>query len=245
MEQVNRHRAILILLMLCFMPLGASTLDSLQVKIDSSNVHQRTFDADLSDKYSGSEFDYTSVEGEAQNFLARAIEWFFRKLGEIFGFEMSPGVYQVVEFIVYVLLGILVLYLLVRFLTGNAAAAVFGRKSATLAPLNIEEEHIENVDLDKYIKDALAQKDYRLAIRYMYLKALRELSRYNIIDWHYDKTNLDYLREIENEGLKQRFRQVSYLYDYIWYGEFAIDDNSFALAKQDFDRLNKNLANVR
>ena len=234
---MKRLNFIWIGILLGYIPVQGTNVDSLQVKVDSSKVTQLSFEDTLAEKYTGDEFDYTSVEGEAQNVLARAIEWFLRTIGDIFGIELGPGVYQVVEFIVYAALGILVLYLIIRFLTGNAPANFFGRKAATLTPLNIEDEHIENIDLDKYIREALLQKDYRLAVRYMYLKALRELSLYNIIEWHYDKTNSDYFNEIENEGLKQDFKQISYLYDYIWYGEFAIDDISFNLAQQDFDRF--------
>ena len=213
--------------------------DSLQVRIDSTRVTARSFDKSLSDTYNGDDFDYSSVEGEAQNFLVRAINWFFRSLGEMFGFEISPGLLQIIEFIVYIALGAVVLYLIIRFLIGNTPAGFFGRKAVNLMPINIQEEHIENIDLDAYIKDALSQGNFRLAIRYMYLKTLSQLSKVGVIDWDFDKTNTDYYREITNEGVKQQFKQVSYLYDYIWYGEFQLDQTGFEIASEDFDRLTK------
>ncbi len=77
-----------------------------------------------------------------------------------------------------------------------------------VAPLNIQEEHIENIDLDSYIKNALKEENYRLAIRYMYLKSQKLLSLNNIIDWHFEKTNSDYYREIESVGLKENFKKL-------------------------------------
>ncbi len=218
--------------------------DSLWVRIDSSHVAKKAFSESLAEKYPGDEFDYTSVEGETQNIIARAISWFFNKLSELFGFELSPGIYQIVELIVYMALGILVLYLVTKFLLGSTANSFFTRKSAVLSPLSIEEEHIENIDLDHFIKEALAQKDYRLAIRFMYLRTLKQLSWKQIIEWHYDKTNTDYYREIVHKGVKDNFKQVSYLYDYIWYGEFPLDELGFNTAKKDFDRLTKSISNA-
>jgi hypothetical protein len=110
--------------------------------------------------------------------------------------------------------------------------------------LNIKEEHIENIDLDQFIKDALAQRDYRMAIRYMYLRTLKQLSWHQLIEWHFDKTNSDYYREIENPSIKENFKKVSYLYDYVWYGEFPLDENGYQSAVKDFDSLTKTIANA-
>lgn len=219
--------------------------DSLSVTIDSSRVAARSFSEDLSQKYQGGEFDYeSSLEGESQNFIARALYWIINKISEIFGVDIDPVTYQIVEFILYAALILFALYLVVRLLVGNKAAAFFSKTGSKLAPLAIKEEHIEQIDLDQYIKDALTQKNYRLAVRYMYLKALKELSFHNLISWHYDKTNLDYYREIESPRLQDNFKQVSYLYDYVWYGEFEIDASGFANAQRDFERFTKNMKNA-
>lgn len=216
--------------------------DSLQVRIDSSRVTERSYQEDLASKYSGSEFDYkSSIEGEAENFIARALKWLINKMAEFFGVDIDPATYEVIEFLLYAILILGALYFIVRLLVGNNAAAFFSKKSKELAPLNIHEEHIERIDLDKFIRDALSQKQYRLAIRYMYLKALKDLSARNIISWHFDKTNLDYYSEIKNSELKAQFRKVSYLYDYVWYGEFEIDSGGFANAQADFERFTKKM----
>lgn len=241
---VKKLNTILILMASGRLTATTSIVDSLAIRVDSNTVAKRMFAEDFSKKYQGEEFDYTSVEGEAQNFIARAINWFFNRLGELFGFKLSPEMYQIVELVVYIALGILVIYLVVRFLIGNSPNNVFSRKSAILNPLKITEEHIENIDLDKFIKEALNQKDYRLAIRYMYLKSLKQLSWSQLIEWHFDKTNKDYYSEISNESLKEHFRKVSYLYDYIWYGEFPLNESGYNSAKKDFDRLTNSITNA-
>ncbi len=241
--RVNRFLFILFFL-LNTLAATASGKDSLTVTVDSSKVVQKHFSENLSEKYSGSDFDYDTVEGEAENFLGRAIQWFFNKLGELFGIHLSPEMYQLIKIIVYILLIIFAIYILVKLLVGDNASSFFSRQSKMVSPLNIQEEHIENVDLDSYIKNALKEENYRLAIRYMYLKSLKLLSLNNIIEWHFEKTNSDYYREIENEGLKESFKKTSFLYDNIWYGEFALDKAGFENAEKDFERLNQNLKNA-
>ncbi|SRX75821.1 hypothetical protein [Aequorivita antarctica] len=240
---MNRFTFILFFL-LNTLAATASGKDSLTVTVDSSKVVQKHFSGNLSEKYSGSDFDYDSVEGEAENFLERAINWFFKKLGEVFGIDISPVMYQIIKFIIYGMLIVFALYILVKLLVGDNASSFFSKQSKMVAPLNIQEEHIENVDLDSYIKNALKEENYRLAIRYMYLKSLKLLSLNNIISWHFEKTNSDYYREIESESLKESFKQASYLYDNIWYGEFALDKAGFENAEKDFERLNQNLKNA-
>jgi hypothetical protein len=222
----------------------AAVIDSLTVSVDSSNVIKKQFSENLTDKYSGTDFDYETMEGEAENFLERAINWFFNKLGEIFGITISPEMYGVIKFIIYGLLIIFAIFILVKLLVGDNASSFFSKKSKSVAPLNIQEQHIENVDLDSYIKNALKEENYRLAIRYMYLKSLKLLSLNNLIDWHFEKTNSDYYREIKSESLKENFKKTSYLYDNIWYGEFALNKAGFENAQKDFERLNQNLKNA-
>lgn len=151
---------------------------------------------------------------------------------------------DVVEFLVYLLLTIFIGYFIIKLLLGTKASSFFTRKTATVNPLTIDEEHIENINLDTYINDALAQKNYRLAIRYMYLKALKELSSNNIISWHFEKTNSDYYNEMVDPLLKDNFKKVSYLYDYVWYGEFDLDEIGFINAQKDFERLTKKIDNA-
>lgn len=239
---MNKVLYIFVYVFLTFIPAEAIAQDSLKVQIDSSRVIEKQFSEDLSKKYQGSEFDYeSSLEGEAQNFIARAIYWFMNKIADTFGFEIDPGTYKIIELLFYGVLIVIALYIIVRLLVGTKASSFFSNKSSQLAPLNIREEHLESVDLDQFIRDALAQSNYRLAIRYMYLKILKELSFRNLISWHFDKTNRDYYEEIEDPKLKDNFKKVSYLYDYVWYGEFDLDAVGFANAQLDFDRFTKNM----
>ena len=240
-------RVVFILFFIFLNTLSAQTIqqDSVTVVLDDGPIVEKGFSEDLSQKYSGEDFNYNENEEEAQNLLGRAISWFFQQLEKLFGVDISPELLDVVEFLVYLLLTVFIGYFIIKLLLGQNTSSLFSRKTATVNPLTIAEEHIENINLDTFISDALAQKNYRLAIRYMYLKALKELSFHNIIAWHFEKTNNDYHNEIKDPLLKDNFKKVSYLYDYVWYGEFDLDEIGFINAQKDFERLTNQLKNAR
>lgn len=240
---MNRFLQIFIFFFVFGIPIWAQ--ESSDIAIDSSAVDQRHFEKDIAERYTGNQYNYDSLEGEADNLILRGIQWFFDKIGNVFNIEFSPAMYLLIEKIVYALLIAFAIYILVKLLVGKEASSFFSKKSRTAAPLQYREEHIENIDLDSYIKSALKEKNYRLAIRYMYLKSLKLLSAQNLIDWHFEKTNTDYVNEIENSSLKDNFKEISYWYDHIWYGEFAVDEKGFETAQKDFERLNQKLDYAR
>ena len=55
------------------------------------------------------------------------------------------------------------------------------------------------------------------------------------------KTNSDYLAEINNDDIKLNFSKITWLYDYIWYGDFAIDENGYSRAERSFLELQTKL----
>ena len=218
--------------------------DSISIPVDENQILEtRNFDDDLKEKYSGEEFDYSSQEGEAMNMITRARNKFRDWVKDNFNVEISPYTLELIEYLIYILMGGLIIYLFVRFLSGENLSAVFTKKATSILDINLSEDHIENIDLDALIKSALEEKDYRLAVRYHYLKILKILSQKDIIDWHYEKTNSDYQNEIEEQNVKSGFRDVSYLYDYIWYGEQEVDDRKYEKIEARFLTLKKSISN--
>ena len=214
--------------------------ETVTIAIDSSNTELQHFQDKLSEKYNGNNYNYDIETGESQNLLERAINSFFNFIEDVFGIRISPEIYKIFETIIYLIFIAVALYFIVRLLVGKKATSFFSKKSTQLAPLIIEEEHIEQINLDHLIRDALAENNFRLAIRYMYLKTLKELSLKNLIIWHYEKTNSDYYNELKSEAMQNKFSTISYLYEHIWYGEFDVDEHGFSNARKEFERF-KNL----
>ncbi|MEL6975210.1 MAG: hypothetical protein AAGL29_07420 [Bacteroidota bacterium] len=218
--------------------------DTVSIKYDThSTVSEKAFsEENLAKKYTGDEFDYEVTTGQSQNLLLRFLNWLSRKLNNTFGIQLSPNTLEFLQYTIYVLMGLLVLYLLVRFIVNENFGSIFTKKANPILDIDLAEEHIEDLDLDALLRDALKQKDYRLAVRFQFLKVLKSLSQRQIIDWHFEKTNSDYSREINENRLKTGFDEASYLYENIWYGEQWIDANLYEKTQHRFSRLHQMIA---
>lgn len=103
--------------------------------------------------------------------------------------------------------------------------------------LDEEEEIVQRRNINSLIEKALADKDYKSAIRYQYLLVLQILNQQEIINYQSAKTNEEYAREINSEPLRAAFRQLSRIYDYTWYGSFAASQETFKKMNQDLQQV--------
>ncbi|SNY99405.1 hypothetical protein [Flagellimonas pacifica] len=231
-------RSITLVFLLCISTLFGQN-DSIPVPIDQESIlHERSIDEDLSKKYTGEEFNYDVKTGESQNLLARFIKWLLEGIGNAVGIDISPETLLILEYLIYGLMGLLVIFILIRVFVNEKFNAIFTKKAKPLVDINLSEQHIESVDLDSLMDTALKNKDYRLAVRYQFLKILKLLSQKEIIEWHFEKTNSDYEKEIGEVKLQTEFRKASYLYEYIWYGEQYIDEMGYTKTASRFAMLN-------
>jgi Domain of unknown function (DUF4129) len=94
-------------------------------------------------------------------------------------------------------------------------------------------------DFDGLIGQATKAGNFRLAIRYHYLKALQLLASRNIIQPASDKTNYQYVREIKDAKCRNDFARITLSYEYVWYGEFPVDEFLYQRLKNDFTEFYK------
>ena len=107
---------------------------------------------------------------------------------------------------------------------------------------------IKSVDLDALLDAALHDRRYRDAARYQYLRALQALTEQGLIAWDKHKTNREYLAEVrlaDRPGLNAPFADITRLFEWIWYGEFPVDENRFALVRERFELFSEALRGTR
>lgn len=97
-----------------------------------------------------------------------------------------------------------------------------------------EDENIDESDYSKLLTKAIQDKNYRLATRYYYLSLIQKLSQKEYIEYHKDKTNSEYMFELKEEVIRNRFSYLSYIYSYVWYGEFPVDEVKFATIEKKY-----------
>ncbi|MCK0132296.1 DUF4129 domain-containing protein [Flavobacteriaceae bacterium F08102] len=191
------------------------------------------------------ELTYEVVPSEPSIF-EKAWDWFVRGLNKVLSWLFGNGPAGTIlritlKVLPYVLLGVLLFLILRFFLKVNTGDLAKARASENPIHISTAEAVLHMRDLSELREAAIADKKYRLAVRYYYLSVLQRLSDKDYIDWHQDKTNEDYLAELSEKSLKEAFERSTYLYDFVWYGNFEIDKEHFEKARQDFESLLKRI----
>jgi hypothetical protein len=98
----------------------------------------------------------------------------------------------------------------------------------------VEEVITAESDFERLIREALQQRNYRLAVRYHFLQVLHTLAEKGHVQLAADKTNYNYVHEIKNVTLQKDFAALTLNYEYVWYGEFNIDELTYSKLKNTF-----------
>ncbi|MAB48852.1 MAG: DUF4129 domain-containing protein [Flavobacteriaceae bacterium] len=209
------------------------------VYIDVDPIEKRHFE-DLKDKYSGNDFIYERTINNS-GWWTRFKQWlsdFIKNIFDINSDAKASDVTDIAIKVFYVVIFILVVFFIVKAIINKEGKWVFGKSSdKSIIPVTDIESNIYEADFKSLIASAERDNNYRLAVRYYYLLLLKNLSQAGIIEYDVEKTNSDYHYEINSEALKKEFSYTSYLYNYIWYGEFDIDISQFQKAKTAFNQF--------
>lgn len=135
--------------------------------------------------------------------------------------QYSP---RLLRYILYFLVAAIILYAIIRIIAENG---LFYRSPAKVGMAPEEAASPLEEDLDQQLQKALAAKDHRLAIRYLYLITLRRLNERELIRYHMQATNREYVRQLSGSALNEPFRFITGVYERVWYGEFVLSDSHF------------------
>ncbi|MEP3837108.1 MAG: hypothetical protein ABJM36_05645 [Algibacter sp.] len=199
----------------------------------------RTFDNDFKTRYNSSNYNYEGTEivsktpsgsGDYEDYKNGDVKREEQNNTDALSLNLGP-----ISWLFYIAIAIAVVFLVYILLNeGGTGLFTSKRKKALNTYSEITAENIENADIQTLIKHAENDNDYRLAIRYYYLLVLKTLSLKNHIKFEDDKTNNEYLNEVKNKPFSKNFEYTSYLYNYIWYGEFPLNLDKYNKAKENF-----------
>ncbi len=249
-----RKRILLIAVLLSFFVKAQDTLAEAETKkiifteknitIDNDSISKKSFSNNFKTKYTDDAFVYEEKTKE-KNAWDRFKEWLSEILQNIFNFSSKHTSGKVVVIILKTLAVLVVgfvIYLIAKAILNKEGQWIFGKNSNRKVIYDTDiEKQLFVTNFEKLISETLASGQNRLTIRYYYLWLLKKLTEKNLIEWDLEKTNTDYLYEIKNEAQKENFAYLSYLYNYIWYGEFELDDTTFDKAKTAFEKTIRSL----
>ncbi len=139
--------------------------------------------------------------------------------------------------IVVLFLGILAWYLFQNNIVGRKQSITAEKISG-----DITGENIFDINYPKEIEKAVNAGDYRLAIRLMFLRQLKQLSQKRIIEYKQERTNFDYLSQLYPTGYYNDFFRLTRNYEYTWYGKFDVNREVFGIIKSEFENFDRKLS---
>jgi hypothetical protein len=210
--------------------------------LDSHQKAPQFDDQKIEEYKTQDDFDYTEYQ-EPDNWWAQFKNWVTQHwnkiIKSIFGATVIAGGFWGILFqtLMYLLV-IGVLFLLGwLFMKVNPASILLEKQLAPQIELTEDEDIIQNQDIQQLIDQALQHKNYRLAIRYYYLFVLKKLSDAELIEWEAQKTNTDYSKELTDDTVQYQFKAITRLYDFIWYGNFEVNETLYQKAEKEFKSI--------
>jgi hypothetical protein len=94
-------------------------------------------------------------------------------------------------------------------------------------------ESLEN--WDEKIQESIQKNDFRSAIRFMHLKAIKMAADGGILQMQARATNQHYLNQLLNHPQKDHFKFLTRAYEHVWFGRFELTPAQFSALEARFD----------
>jgi len=144
---------------------------------------------------------------------------------------------SVVKIIMYIFLALVIIYTIYRIIDNNNL--FYNSSKRTIRSQSEDAVEMQDDNLDEKISKAIADKDHRKAVRYMYFKTLRQLDQRGWIRYHAQATNYDYINQISKFPIAGDFNFLTQVYEYVWYGGFELTDEQFGIVHSNFQKIIK------
>lgn len=170
-----------------------------------------------------SQYNYQEVKQE-MSLWDRFIRWLQGLLGK---WITSDGVLLFLKITAGLAFALVLVLFINQMRMGELKSALTRRGDRNVLNLRSTVITESSEKLDELIAEAINNREYSLAVPYMYQKALHILKDLHLIDWRIDKTNHDYLYELKDHPSADYFSRLTYFYEYVDYGDFEIDEVRF------------------
>jgi hypothetical protein len=200
---------------------------------DTSRIILRNFDTrTVEDLKDDPALQYRETPTIAESLWDRFRLWLDQLIQAIFENAVTTDWGRVLMYI----LGIVILVVLIMMLLKvNAFKVFYSGQGANTFNYSALDENIHEMDFEKLIQEATRKNDYRLGVRLVFLFALKMLSDKNLIHWSQGKTNHDYISELKLNDVKAGFNELNFYFEYAWYGNFRINQETFSRVQLIFD----------
>ncbi len=176
-------------------------------------------------------YSYDRNVKKPNTLIARIINWLIEKFLSLFSDHGAA------PYIRYAIIIILIVIVVLKILNTDMQSLFLKSKKNIKMDYSIVEENLNNMNLDELINNAIRTQDFRMAVRFYFLKILKNLTEKNIINWKINKTNSEFLIEIIASKYYDDFKNICSIYDHVWYGKFSITQEKFLQIKNNYDNF--------
>ena len=211
--------------LICFICLQVIGQAQTTLRYDTSRVSRRAFSAVRMDGYkSNPEFQYEKVSTSAKSGWDLFWDWVWSKIDQLFNNVHTGNLF----FWIILVISVSVLAYFVIQATGMRDGMLFGKRNLQQGlAFSTMEEDIHAIDFDSAIQKATEQGNFRLAVRMLYLPALKKLTDGGKISWKAGKTNLMYWQELSGTLLQEPFFELTRQFESNWYGNLSVSGQEF------------------
>lgn len=226
------------LIFILFLFYGDYTIAQKRVQTDTSKIVVRSFDDNLLQKLKQDrDFQYDRLVEPVKSIWERFWDWVWGQIAQIMRTKQGR---TTVWSVLFVLGAAAIVFFIVKVM-GMNKEGLFGRSSGSALPYTATGEDINNISFDEAIRAAIDNRNFRLAIRLLYLQSLKQLSDKGYIEWQINKTNIDYISEVSGKPWQSLFKKLTYNFEYTWYGEMNVADEDFKNLHLHFQQFNNQL----
>ena len=207
-----------------------------QGSADTGTVNSRAFDqSKVKELKNDPNLQYEQVPTVAESLWDRFWNWIASLFDSLIQNAVTTDWGRFFSYLAGLAVFIVIVMLILKI---DAFKVFYSGQGATSVKYSVFHENIHEVDFEKEIDAALQAKDYRRGVRLLFLYALKLLADKNHILWEQGKTNHEYVAEVREETLRSWLNQLSYYFDYAWYGNFTV-------SRDLFDKVNEIFSNRR
>lgn len=203
-----------------------------KLNYDSSDISVRSIDSTIIKSYlKDKDFNYFEDPEATKTLWEKLMEWIGNLFQKLFSFEVFNPAWDVIEWLLIALAIISIIFVLLK---SDVRGWFFSSTKKNRIAVTESLENIHTIDYEKMIEDAVQNGNYRYAIRLNYLRTLKKLSDKEFIIWRIDKTNHEFVKEIQQNKIKKYFENITLNFETIWYGCYFIDKTEYSELQKSF-----------
>jgi hypothetical protein len=200
--------------------------------VDSSALQIRKFKTGSIQQYRNDKaFGYENRETHGSNIWEIIIYRIVKLLSKIFTPGQQWSVIKIIAWLIMIASAVIIVLNLI----GVDIKGAFARGPVNIINHEISGENVREMNIDELIDEAFAKKQWRLCVRYQYLKTLRTLTDSGMINWQTGKTNMDYYYELKAPVLRRLFLDITGSFENVWYGHYELTMDDYLKVKAGFE----------